>query len=473
MLKSTVGTWLNYATTLLFQVLFARRFGATPAASAYALTFTIAVGVGAIFVGTTQVVYLPRLLARSGEVLSSVLRRMGRLTCYALLTFVVLAAGASLVAPVIGPRLDHPGIGLPGLVRLGCLFGFTQVVVGQFAAVCWARGSRFVPAVAPIWPSLIAAIPLLVDSRVSTSTLYVMLTAGSVVQVIVLATTALRGLRFSGEPRDRRGEPPMLVSLATFVAAQLVLPFEVLIAAHASATGGADFNYAYRAIAVAQALIVGGVMSAALPDWSDYVRADARATLERSVARTVSMAALALSAAAAVGLVASQTLVRVSFQRGTFTAHDTHSVSAIIVASLVGFVAEGVMLVLSQAVLADRRIRAGIAIGMARAAALISLVSIFGLTYGPVGVAIGYSLANVIALAGELIYVCREGIVTGRQAPLARSTLLVALCTGAAGAILLPVNVPSLLRAAFVLAVFASVVIRLRNSLPKLRTPPS
>jgi putative peptidoglycan lipid II flippase len=473
MLKATVGTWVNYATTLLFQVLFARRFGATPAASAYALTFTIAVGVGTIFVGTTQVVYLPRLLARSGEVLTAVLRRMGCLTSYALVTFVVLAAGASLVAPVIAPRLDHPGIDLAGLIRLACLFGFTQVVVGQFAAVCWARGARFVPAVSPVWPSLIAAIPLLVDPHVSTSTLYDMLTAGSLVQVVLLATTALRGLRFSGGPRDRRGEPPIFVSLATFVAAQLVLPFEVLIAAHASATGGADFNYAYRAIAVAQALIVGGIMSAALPDWSGYVRADARATLERSIARTVSMAALALSAAAAVGLVASQTLVRLAFQRGTFTAHDTRAVGAIIVASLVGFVAEGVMVVLSQAVLADRRIRAGIAIGMARAAALILLVSIFGLTYGPVGVAVGYSVANVFALAGEAIYVCREGIVTRGQARLARSTVLVALCTGATAAVLLPLNVPSLVRAAFVLAVFASIVIRLRNSLPKLRTPPS
>lgn len=67
MAKSTAGTWVNYATTALFQVLFARAFGSSPAASAYALTFAIAVGIGAVFVGTSQVVYLPRLLARDGS----------------------------------------------------------------------------------------------------------------------------------------------------------------------------------------------------------------------------------------------------------------------------------------------------------------------------------------------------------------------------------------------------------------------
>jgi putative peptidoglycan lipid II flippase len=470
-LKSTTGTWINYATTALFQVLFARSFGATPAASAYALTFTISVGIGAVFVGTSQVVYLPRLLARNGEVLTAIVRRVVRLTWLALATFLILAASATLIAPVLAPSLDRAGVHLAALIRLACLFGFSQVLVGQLAVLCWARGARFVPAVSPAWPSILASVPLLAGADVSTATLYLLLTAGSVLQVILLGITAGRNLSFSREPGDRRGEPPTLVSLSTWAVAQLVVPFEVWVAARASATGGADFNYAYRAIAVAEALIVGGIMSAALPDWSDYFRTEARRTLERSIAHTVSVAALALSVAAGVGLVASQTLVRLAFQRGSFTAHDTRVVSAIIVAGLAGFVAEGVMLVLSQAILAERRIRAGIAFGMGRATALLVLVAIFGLTRGPVGVAMGYSVANVLALAAEIAYVCREGIVTRRQARLARSTLLVTASTGVTAALLVPVDVPSLLRAALVVAVFASGLIRLRDSLPRLRTP--
>lgn len=471
MLKSTVGTWINYGTTALFQVLFARSFGAGSAASAYALTFAIAVGIGPVFVGASQVVYLPRLLARNGEVLTAVVRRVARLTWFALATFMTLAASATFIVPVLAPSLDHAGVHLVALVRLACLFGFLQVLVGQLAVVCWARGARFVPAVSPALPSLLAAVPIFANVSVSPETLYILLTVGSVMQVILLGVAAGRNLSLSKEPPDRRGEPRTVVSLGTFAVAQLVVPFAVWIAARASSAGAAEFNYGYRAIAVAEALIVGGIMFAALPDWSDYFRTEAHATFERSVAQTVSVAALALCVAAGVGLVASQTLVRVAFQRGSFTAHDTVAVSAIVMAALPGFIAEGVMLVLSQAILAQRRIRAGIAFGMGRATALMVFVAVFGLTGGPVGVAVGYSVANVIALGAQGVYVCRKRIVTSRQARLARSTLLVTMSTGVTAGLLVLVPVPSLARAGLVLAVFASALIGLRDSLPRLRTP--
>lgn len=471
MLKSTVGTWISYATTVLFQVLFARSFGTGPDASAYALTFAIAVGIGAVFVGTSQVVYLPRLLARNGDVLTEIVWRVVRLTWFALAAFVTIAATATFVAPVLAPALDRAGVDMASLIRLACLFGFSQVVVGQLAVVCWARGARFVPAVSPVWPSILASIPLLAGGATSAQSLYLLLTAGSVLQMLLLGAAAGRRLTFSSEAADRHGEPPTLVSLSTWGVAQLVVPFMIWIAARGSAGGGADFNYAYRAIAVSEALIVGGIMYAALPEWSDFFRTEARTTMERSIAQTVSVAALALSVAAGIGLVAAPTLVRLAFQRGSFTAHDTQEVSTIIVAGLAGFVAEGVMLVLSQAILAERRIRAGIAFGMGRATALLVLAGIFGLTSGPVGVAIGYSVANVIALAIQIVYVWRKGIVTRRQARMARSTLLVAASTGATAALLAAMNLPSVAGAALVLAVFAGGLIGLRRSLPKLRTP--
>lgn len=470
MVKSTAGTWINYATTALFQVLFARRFGATPAASAYALTFAIAVGVGAIFVGTSQVVYLPRLLAGDGAVLTAIVRRIGRLTIIALITFALLAGLATVLAPVLSPALDRSAVHLATLIRLGCLFGFSQVLVGQLAVLCWARGARFVPAVSPAVPSVLASIPMVAGGG-TTEILYLLLTVGSGVQVLILAVAGSRRLRLSAEAPDRRGEPPTAVSLGSFAIAQLMVPFMVWTAARASATGGADFNYAYRAIAVSQALLVGGITYSALPDWSDFYRSEARASFERSVAQTVSIAALALSVAAGIGLVAAPTLVRLAFERGSFTAHDTRVVSAIVVAGLGGFVAEGVMLVLSQAILAERRIRAGIGFGMGRAGALFACVAACGLAGGPVGVAVGYSLANLGTLAVQLCYVWRKGIVTRRQARLARGTLLVATSTGATAALLLVVDVPTLARAGLVCGVFATGLVRLRHNLPRLRLP--
>jgi putative peptidoglycan lipid II flippase len=469
MLKSTAGTWVNYLTTALFQVLFARRFGSTADASAYALTFNIAVGLAAIVVGTTQSIYIPRMLTPSEALLTTVVGRMARLTLIALLVFGGLAAAASVLAPVIAPKINRPGTHFVELVRLAALFGFSQVLVGQLAAVSWARGSRFLPAVSPAIPSIIALVPLAHGHAATTATLYELLTAGSLLQVVVLTAAAEKRLVFSGDKLDPLGKLTV-AWFGAFAAAQLIVPFEVFIAAHASASGGAEFNYAYRAIAVAQALIVGGVVSAALPDWSTHVRHNARLMLERSIAQTISAAALALFLAAAIGLVASKTLVQVAFQRGTFTAHDTHVVSQIVSAALVGFVAEGIMLVLGQALIADRRSRLAIGLSAARTVGVIVLVLALGLMIGPVGVALGYSGASLVAVVGQLLFMYREGMLTNRQSRLARSTGLVALCTGAAAA-MLPLHVPVLLRMALVIVVFVTVLVPLRDGLPRLRMP--
>jgi putative peptidoglycan lipid II flippase len=242
-----------------------------------------------------------------------------------------------------------------------------------------------------------------------------------------------------------------------------------LIAAHSSRSGGADFNYAYRALTVAQALIVGGIASAALPDWSKYVREDARRKLKRSVTQTASLAALALSLAAAVGLVASTDLVRLAFQRGSFSAHDTQIVSTIVAAALVGFLAEGVMLVLAQAFAADKRLRVMIVSGQGRAACLIVLVAILGLNGGPVGVAEAYSAANLLVLALQMGYAFKKGFFTRQEWRLLRSTALVAACTAATGAALLAAHVPSLLGTGVVVAVFAGAALSMRSDLPSPR----
>lgn len=470
MLRSTVGTWVNYATTALFYVVFARSFGATSHASAFITTFTIAIAIGGIFSGTAQSIYVPRLLSAGGGVLSAGIRRMAWLTLLALAVFAAFAAFAPVLAPVIAPTLDRPGVGLVALMRYAAVFGLCQVLVGQLAALAWARGARFVPATTPALPSIVASVPLLLNGHLSAPSLYALLTVGCLLQIVVLAVTSARGLRFTSEPLHDLGGVTV-AWLGAFAVSQFIVPFEVLIAAHTSASGGAEFNYAYRALSVAQLLIVGGLAYAALPDWSDFARADARAALERSIARTLSLAGLALSLAAAIGLVASRPLVQLAFQRGSFTAHDTQVVSAILTAALVGFLAEGVMLVLSPALVADRRSRSAITIGVARTAAVIVLVAIFGLTGGLVGVAVGYSVANVLALTLLLVYVVRAGMLTRRQLRLAGSSALVALLTGAAGGVVLVLGAPPLAGAVIVAVVFAGAVASLRDCLPGIRVP--
>ncbi len=466
MLKATVGTWLNYATTVIFQVLFAARFGSTAAASTYALTFTIAVALGAIFVGTTQSIYIPRLLSQDGEVLSAGIRRILWLTLLALVVFVAFAAGASPFAAALGGKLNRPGTHLVAVMRFAALFGFSQVLVGQLAAVCWARGSRFVPAVAPAIPSLVASVPLVVNHEVTAQTLYLLLTVGTLGQLVLLAVTGCRRLRVGAHTLAGTGRLT-IAFLGAYLLAQFILPFEIFVAARGSASGGADFNYAYRALAVAQLLIVGGLTLGALPEWSGYARAQARQALERSIVRAGAVAALALSLAGAVGLVTSTSLVRLAFQHGSFTPHDTLMVSMIVRAALIGFVAEGMILVLSPALVADRRNRAAIAFGVARTGCVVVLVAAFGLAAGPVGVAVGYSAANATVLGGQLVYLYQAGMVTRRESPMVRATAVVIASTGAAAAVGLLLPVPAPVRPGIVIAVFVIVAAAVRNTLPR------
>ena len=52
MLRASVGTWVNYGTSLAFQIAFAYRFGATESASAFVIAFSIMAGLSGI-VGST------------------------------------------------------------------------------------------------------------------------------------------------------------------------------------------------------------------------------------------------------------------------------------------------------------------------------------------------------------------------------------------------------------------------------------
>ena len=77
MLRSTLGTWVNYTTTIALQILFASRFGSSAEASGYLISFALVIAIGAVFVSTAQSLYVPRLVSLEGLVLSRGLRKIG------------------------------------------------------------------------------------------------------------------------------------------------------------------------------------------------------------------------------------------------------------------------------------------------------------------------------------------------------------------------------------------------------------
>ena len=106
-LRSTLGTWVNYTTTIALQILFASRFGSSAEASGYLISFALVIAIGAVFVSTAQSLYVPRLVSLEGLVLSRGLRKIAALTIWAAGIFGLLAVLAPLLAPIIFGGLDE------------------------------------------------------------------------------------------------------------------------------------------------------------------------------------------------------------------------------------------------------------------------------------------------------------------------------------------------------------------------------
>ena len=77
MISATLATWFNYATTLVFQILFAARFGTSPEAGGFVIAFTVAVSVAGIFITTATTLVMPRLVTPDGALSTTALRALG------------------------------------------------------------------------------------------------------------------------------------------------------------------------------------------------------------------------------------------------------------------------------------------------------------------------------------------------------------------------------------------------------------
>jgi putative peptidoglycan lipid II flippase len=181
-----------------------------------------------------------------------------------------------------------------------------------------------------------------------------------------------------------------------------------LVAGAGDPASAVRFDYAVRGTTVAQQLLIGGLVVAALPDWS--ARRRAGLTIGRDVATTGLIACLLLVAAASIAFVAAPVITAVAFERGAFLSADTDAVATLVRWLLVGFVAEGVGLVLVQAIVAAGRNDLALVIGFGRLAIQATTTVVLGVSFGAAGVSAAYSVAFAIASAGIVLLARRQGL---------------------------------------------------------------
>ena len=405
MIRASLGNVVNYATTFAFQILFASRYGSSHAAAGFIVVFGLGVAATGILVSSLQSAVMPRLIAPSGGLLGPAVRFLvitaGSAVGIGWLVFLAAGDAAQWLSYIT--HLDVPIV--TDLVRISAPFIVLQILSGELITVALARGDRVIPTLAPAFPSALAALGLLVSPELGVRQVFLLLAAGSLIEVVFLVALVRRPIDIVSAPSARLGSAVALMAF-TYMLLSFIPPYERIAAARVSAASAAQLDYGLRSLRAAQQLVLGGVFLAALGNWSASAIRGLHSRTRQSLAATVTLASNILIACSSVALVSAHPLVALIFQRGKFTAHDTDAVSAILLLAIPGFWSEGTGLVITSMLAAMKKnvLLAGVA--TTSFVLRFALISVLSLRWGAPGVAAAYSigsLAMLIALAAITI----------------------------------------------------------------------
>lgn len=419
MIRATAATWLNYATTLIFQILFAANFGTSGEAGAFAIAFAVAVSFGGVFVTTTLTNVLPRMADKEGAIPQPAIRVLAVLAGLTIVSAAGLGLASNGLAEVIAPLIGVPSGAMSTLLALAAMFLATVGISGVLGSIALIRGRRFVPAFGPALPSTLGAVYLLGVGAPSVSVTFGAIAVGGVLQGALVGAAALW-------PRPRIAPaPPLRLGRIAAVSVLLLLLMGLLpallriLAATADPAGAAQFDYAMRGMQVALQLLIGGLLLAVLPDWT--TRHNQGADISSAVIVTTAVTTLALFAAGSVALVAAPALVELVYERGAFVGRDTDAVALLTRILVPGFVAEGLQFIIAQALLATGRTDIVLRMWSVRFAAQLVLSIVLGLGWGAVGVAAAYSISMLLATGAVGLASASLGTFRGGSSVLSRS----------------------------------------------------
>jgi putative peptidoglycan lipid II flippase len=409
------------------------------------------------------------MIAESGALASSALRVLTTLSALVIGSALVLWALSGPLADVIGPTVGVSDEQMAALLAISALFLATLGLSGILGSVALIRGHRFLPALAPAFPSVLGALYLVVVDTPAVTTTFAAIALGGLIQTVAVGVAAVVP-RFSVVS----GTPLRIGRLASLTATILLLmgliaPLQRILAAGLDPAGAAQFDYAARGMQVALQLLLGGLVIAVLPDWT--TKHSQSTDIRPQVIFTAVAAILLLVTSGGIALVAASPIVSLVYERGAFTASDTSSVVLLVRILVPGFVAEGVWLVLAQALLATGRTDIVLRVWTLRFVIVLVLTTLLGLAWGAIGVAVAYSLAGVAATSVAGRYAATLGLLHG-GAPLIRRAVAAGLVISLVALALLAVAawIPPVPAAVMVIGVAGLTVYSLRLVEPFVAT---
>jgi putative peptidoglycan lipid II flippase len=414
---TTLGKFMGAAKA----VVLAGAFGSGAALDSYLLAFLAPSFLVDVFCGSLVPVLVPKLVefhyleghAAAIDFYAYVLRRSVRLSCGAA---AALAVGAAIVA-MLGAGSARLNLHLLGVLTLLMTPMLPLAAVANvWRAVLNARGSFVIPAVTVMLaPAVIILCILLSRGNPGIWLLAAGTSLASLAEVLVLGF----GLRSAGFPilpqrpeRDFslivvRNEYGYLAAVTAMSAGTAVIGQSMAAALGAGSVS--ILNYGTRLAGVLMAVGPAALGVTILPRFSYMAAARDWQSLKQSLWRILSGSVLVAGFAAALLIVFSNPIVRLTLQRGAFTAGDTRAVASVQAYSLLQLpfiVGITILMRVLSALKANREL-----LPFSSAALLMSIGLNYALMtrYGVAGIALAASAVQALLFVALATFVFRRG----------------------------------------------------------------
>jgi putative peptidoglycan lipid II flippase len=291
--------------------------------------------------------FVPMLTEREDVARTALFRKLSQvfIRVFLLLAFLIVACAPWLIR-LLAPGLDANYVGTAvtilrivsisslaaGAAALYSAFLFTH---RRFAATAFNQATLNVC-------TIIAALSLW--RLVGVYGFAIGYTVGACVQLGIVSFAARSSLRIEGAIEREVHWRDLLTKPGSFLLYAVVLALNVIVtrayATHAGPGMAAALDYSMRCLTVPLAYLINPVSNSLLPE---IARLRSRFQLRqafRLIDKTIALVALTAVAGCAVGIALREPLIRLMFERGSFTAQSTQLVSAVFLGfapSLIGW----------------------------------------------------------------------------------------------------------------------------------------
>lgn len=315
--------------SLAREITVAARFGAAPEVDAFVVAFAVPSFLAAAVVVSMGPAVVPALVkAAEGGGPAAVRTLLARLTGAAVALLLAAAAIAALAAPVYLPLFGFEASQHALTVELALTLALVvplQGVAALWTAALNVQGRFALPALAPALTPLAAVAALLAfGDRFGIHALAVGMIAGGCLELAALAgVLARRGLLAAPAWGGRPAASAAAAGGSHFVAALVLglIPLaDQMMAAGVGSGGAATFAYASRLTSLISGIGTLALGQALLPLFARAVTAGDGQGLRRVLREALGLILLLALPAAAVVAAASEPIMTVVYQRGSFDA---------------------------------------------------------------------------------------------------------------------------------------------------------